>query len=380
MKYYIIAGEASGDMHASNLMKAIRKNDPHADFRIWGGDMMEAAGGKLVKHYRELAFMGFSEVLANIFTILDNITFCKEDILKHRPDVLILVDYPGFNLRIASFAKREGIRVVYYISPQVWAWKKSRVKKIKRDVDKMIVILPFEKDFYARYDVEVDYVGHPLLDELLNKKVTPREKFYKEHLLNDKPIIALLPGSRKQEVSKMLPIMLEVMDEFPSYQFVIGGVSTITLRSYQEMAGEKPVKILNNKTHDLLQYATAALVTSGTATLETALEGVPEVVCYKGNSISFMIAKKIVDVKYISLVNLIMDKLVVHELVQNDLTKENLAKQLNILLTDKSKAEQLKHDYKELKIKLGEQGASERAAKIIKEYLQESIPTEPSTK
>lgn len=369
MKYYIIAGEASGDMHASNLMKAIRKNDEKANFRVWGGDLMEAAGGKLVKHYRDLAFMGFVEVIVNLFTILDNITFCKEDILKYKPDVLVLVDYPGFNLRIAKFAKEKGFKVVYYISPQVWAWKKSRVKKIKRDVDKMMVILPFEKDFYAKFGVDVDFVGHPLLDELLIKKVTPKEKFFKDNYLSDKPIIALLPGSRNQEVSKMLPIMLKVLPDFPDYQFVVGGVSTITLQFYQSIVGDKPVKILNNKTHNLLQYATAAIVTSGTATLETALEGVPEVVCYKGNKLSFMIAKKIVDVKYISLVNLIMDKLVVHELIQDDLTKENLFAQLNLLLNNKPKQDQIKADYAELKIKLGEKGASERAANIILEVV-----------
>jgi len=365
MKYYIIAGEASGDLHASNLMFAIKEKDPEAEFRVWGGDLMKKAGGELVKHYRDLAFMGFIEVFKNLMTIMDNLAFCKSDIQHYQPDALILVDYPGFNLRIAEFAHEKGFKVIYYISPQVWAWKRSRVKKIRRVVDKMMVILPFEKDFYKKYSIDVEFVGHPLLDSLANEKITPKEKFYNANKLGNKPLIALLPGSRKQEVAKMLKIMLEVVPEFKDFQFVVAGVSTITHHFYNQIIGDYSVKILMNKTHDALHYASAALVTSGTATLETALIGTPEVVCYRGNRISFAIAKRIVHVKYISLVNLIMDKLVVKELIQKNLTKKNLMKELALLLNNANKIKQLQSDYNVLKEKLGQAGASERAAEII---------------
>lgn len=365
MKYYIIAGEASGDLHASNLMYAIKERDPQADFRVWGGDLMKKAGGKLVKHYSELAFMGFVEVFKNIFTILDNISFCKTDIMQYKPDALILVDYPGFNLRIAEFAHEKGLKVIYYISPQVWAWKRSRVKKIKRVVDKMIVILPFEKDFYKKYNFEVDFVGHPLLDAIKQEEVSPKDKFYAANGLTNKPIVALLPGSRKQEVGKMLNIMLSVVPEYKEYQFVVAGIGSITHRFYSEIIGDRPVKLLMNKTHEILHYASAALVTSGTAMLETALIGTPQVVCYKGNNISYQIAKRIVHVKYISLVNLIMDKLVVTELIQSELTRENLIKQLDNLLNDKHVIDKIKSDYAELREKLGQAGASKVAAEKI---------------
>lgn len=365
MKYYIIAGEASGDLHAANLMKAIKERDNAAEFRVWGGNRMKAAGGDLVKHYRDLAFMGFAEVIEKLPVILKNISFCKQDIIRFKPDALILVDYPGFNLRIAEFAKKVGFRVVYYISPQVWAWKKSRVKKIKKYVDKMIVILHFEKEFYARYGVDVDFVGHPQLDALAEETVTPKEKFYEKYLLDDQPIIAILPGSRKQEVGRMLSIMLEVMPDFETYQFVVAGVNTITLKYYRSIIGEKPVHVLINDTHDLLHYAEAALVTSGTATLETALTGTPEVICYKGNSLSYRIAKKLIDVKYISLVNLIMDKMVVKELIQHELNKDNLVKELDALLYDPVTRKRIKSDYVELRKKLGQEGASGRAAELI---------------
>ncbi len=365
MKYYIITGEASGDLHAANLMKAIREKDDRATFRVWGGNRMKAAGGDLVKHYRDLAFMGFAEVIKNLPTILNNISFCKQDITRYKPNVLILVDYPGFNLRIAEFAKKAGFRVVYYISPQVWAWKKSRVKKIKKYVDKMIVILHFEKDFYAQYGVDVDFVGHPLLDALAQEKVTPKETFYEKYLLDERPVIALLPGSRKQEVARMLSIMLEVMPDFNDYQFVVAGVNTITLKFYRNIIGNREVKVVVDETHDLLHYAEAAMVTSGTATLETALIGTPEVVCYKGNLISYWIATKLVDVKYISLVNLIMNRIVVKELIQHDLTKENLTSELNLLLKDQTRREKIKKDYLEMREKLGQEGASERAAGLI---------------
>jgi len=369
MKYYIIAGEASGDLHASNLIKEIKKNDANAEFRAWGGDLMEKQGATLVKHYRGLAFMGFVEVLLNLRTIFKNISFCKKDIIQYQPDVIILVDYPGFNLRIAEFAKKEGFKVVYYISPQVWAWKKSRVHTIKKVVDKMLVILPFEEDFYQKYNYQVDFVGHPLLDVLQAKASCDKEEFLKKNSLPQKPIIAMLPGSRKQEVQKMLEQMLKVAPHFLEYQFVVAGVDTIAKEVYTDILINSSAKVVLNQTHDLLRFAEAALVTSGTATLETALLEVPEVVCYKGNRLSYEIAKRIIDVKYISLVNLIMDKLVVKELIQKDLNEKNLVDELNLLLNDKSTKQRLKTDYSELKNRLGISGASRRSANIIADFL-----------
>lgn len=365
MKYYIIAGEASGDVHAANLIRSIKDKDEKSVLRAWGGDRMEAQGAEIVKHYRDLAFMGFVEVLLNIRTISHNISFCKKDILSFKPDVLILVDYPGFNLRIAEFAHKQGIKVVYYISPQVWAWKKSRVHTIKRVVDKMLVILPFEKAFYEKYGVDVDFVGHPVLDEIHDQQKISRTTFIEKNGLKDQPIIALLPGSRKQEISSLLKIMLTVVDRFPDHQFVVAGLSSITDVFYQHILKNAPVKLVMDQTSSLLQHAKAALVTSGTATLETALMEVPEVVCYKGNFISIAIARRIIDVKYISLVNLIMEREIVKELIQNQLNTKNLSRELEIILNEQHKKLQLQADYKELKEKLGEAGASERAATLI---------------
>jgi len=371
MKYYIIAGEASGDVHAANLIRSIKEKDNQAVFRAWGGDRMEVQGAEIVKHYRDLAFMGFIEVLFNIRTIARNISYCKKDILSFKPDVLILVDYPGFNLRIAEFAHKQGIKVVYYISPQVWAWKKSRVYKIKKVVDKMLVILPFEEAFYAKYGVQVEFVGHPLLDEIKNQKKISREEFLNKNGLKDQPIIALLPGSRKQEIGKMLKIMLKVTSDYPDYQFIIGGLPSISPDYYDKIVKDSNATVLFDQTSGLLQHAEAALVTSGTATLETALMDVPEVVCYKANLISVAIAKRIIDVKFISLVNLIMDREIVKELIQNNLTPENLSSEFGLLLNDKEKIQLLKEDYKQLKEKLGKEGASERAADIILNILKE---------
>lgn len=369
MKYYIIAGEASGDLHASNLIRALKIQDVDADIRAWGGDLMQEQGAKIVKHFRDLAFMGFAEVLFNLRTILQNIRFCKRDILAWQPDVLVLVDYPGFNLRIAEFANQKGMKVIYYISPQVWAWKKSRVHAIKKHVDKMLVILPFEKDFYAKYDYPVEFVGHPLLDalptELSNEKL-----FRKENDLSDKPIIALLPGSRKQEIEKMLRIMLEVVIDFPHYQFVIAGAPSIEDDFYVNIIKATGVVFVKNKTQKLLLISEAALVTSGTATLETALLNVPEVVCYKGNAISYQIAKRIVDIPFISLVNLIMNKEVVKELIQAELTAENLKAELNKILSGADKREAVLSNYHELRSKLGEGGASAKAADQIIRFLK----------
>ncbi len=364
MKYYIIAGEASGDLHGSNLMKELKKKDPQAEFRFWGGDLMQQQGGTLVKHYRDLAFMGFSEVIMNLRTILNNIKICKKDIQEYKPDAVILVDYPGFNLRIAEFVKSLGIKVYYYISPQIWAWKTGRVHKIKKFVDRMFVILPFEKEFYAKYDYEVDFVGHPLLDAMKDLPEMNLEKFKSEHGLDDRKVIAILPGSRKQEIKKKLPIMLSVEKDFPEYQFVVAGAPSLDLEFYQEIAGND-LKIVFGKTYDLLRISKAALVTSGTATLETALLNIPEVVCYKGSRISYEIGKRVVKyIKFISLVNLIMDREVVKELIQNELNTKNLKSELEKILTE-PKRSQVLNDYKELREKLGGQGASERTAELI---------------
>jgi lipid-A-disaccharide synthase len=368
LKYYIISGEASGDLHASNLMKALKKEETHTDFRFWGGDLMEQVGGTLVKHYRELAFMGFAEVFMNLRTILNNIKFCKRDILEYGPDAIILVDYPGFNLRIAEFAKKKNIVVHYYISPQIWAWKENRIKKIKRDVDHMYVILPFEKDFYEKkHNYPVHFVGHPLLDAIADRERIDPLVFAKENNLSDKPIVALLPGSRKQEITKMLSVMLKMVSKFPDHQFVIAGAPSQELNFYKKFIDTENIAIVENKTYDLLSVSTAALVTSGTATLETALFKVPEVVCYKGNEISYQIGKRLVNVKYISLVNLILDKEVVTELIQDEFNEENLENELFKILDHKHR-EDMFDQYIELEQKLGGKGASEKTAKLIIKY------------
>ena len=362
-KYYIIAGEASGDLHGSNLMREMYKINSSIDVRFWGGDLMQEQGGELIKHYRDLAFMGFLEVVLNLRTILKNIAFCKEDIKKYKPDTIILIDYPGFNLKIAKFAKKLGVEVIYYISPQVWAWKASRVHDIKKYVDKMIVILPFEQGFYKKYDYKTHYVGHPLLDAIANKKYLELTEFRQKHSLDDKKIIAILPGSRDQEIKKMLPIMMSVCKDFKDYQFVVAGAPSKDKSFYKNLVN-KNVKIVRDDTYNLLKHSTAALVTSGTATLEVALFGVPEVVCYKGNSVSYQIAKRIIDIKYISLTNLIMDKEVVKELIQNELNEKNLKIELSKILEENTR-KQIINDYKLLQNKLGGIGASQRVAKII---------------
>ncbi|MBR5603114.1 MAG: lipid-A-disaccharide synthase [Bacteroidales bacterium] len=366
MKYYIIAGEASGDLHGANLIDSIKKKDPRAKIRAWGGDLMKKQGATLVKHYRDLAFMGFVEVLLHLKTILKNISFCKKDIKKFAPDAIILIDYPGFNIKIAKFAHKLGIKVYYYISPQVWAWKKRRVYTLKKVVDKMLVILPFEKEFYNEYDVDAHFVGHPLLDELSKVKNVNKKVFAKQNNLDPKKeIIALLPGSRKQEVSRMLKVMLETIKMFPDYQFVIGCAPSLPEDYYREIVGDAEVNLVFNKTYQLLQASSAAIVTSGTATLETALLYVPEVVCYRGNPISYIIAKNLIKVKYICLVNLIMDKPVVKELIQDDLTPENISNELKQILSDSNRQLALLEDYEELRYLLGNAGASDNAASVI---------------
>ena len=367
MKYYIIAGEASGDLHGSNLIKALKRLDRDAVIRSWGGDMMKEAGAEVVKHYRDLAFMGFAEVIKNLGTILTNLKFCKQDIEAFRPDVLVLIDYPGFNLRIAKWAKEKGFKVIYYISPQVWAWKESRVKLIREVVDKMLVILPFEKEYFeSKWNYKVEFVGHPLV-EVINDFLSGASTEKK-----NPPVIALLPGSRQQEITKKLPVMLEASRSFPDFQFVVAKAASLDEDFYKGLLEDYPeIKLVSNQTYSLLSTATAALVTSGTATLETALFGVPQVVCYKGSAISYQIAKRLVKVKYISLVNLIMHKEVVKELIQEELTVPNLVKELDSILHDEKKRKQINEDYKALKNLLQQQSnASEKAAQIIVAFLR----------
>lgn len=373
MKYYLIAGEASGDLHGANLMKALTKVDPEAEFRFWGGDLMKAAGGTEVKHYRDLAFMGFLEVVMNLGTILKNIKFCKSDIASFNPDVIIFIDYPGFNLRIAKWARQKGYRTHYYISPQIWAWKEGRIKDIKRDIDEMYVILPFEKDFYEKkHNFPVHFVGHPLIDAIHNRVQLDPETFKNENGLDNRPIIALLPGSRKQEIKKMLEIMISVAKDFKDYQFVIAGAPSQEKSFYETFLTTKNVHFVTNKTYDLLSISEAALVTSGTATLETALLKVPQVVCYKGNRVSYEIAKRVINLDYISLVNLILNKTVVTELIQSDFNSKKLKEALKEILTPEKRTE-LFSDYYDLEKALGGQGASENTAKLIYKATQDGI-------
>jgi lipid-A-disaccharide synthase len=367
MKYYLVAGEASGDLHGANLMKALKEQDAKAEFRYFGGDKMKAEGGDLVKHYAEMAFMGFTEVIFNLQTILRNMKACKEDIKTYAPDVLILIDFPGFNLKIADFAKQNGIRVCYYISPKVWAWNQKRVLKIKKVVDKMFCILPFEVDFYYEWGMKVDYVGNPLLDE--KAAFVPDPDFRLKHKLSDHEIIALLPGSRKQEIERLLPVMLSVIENFPEHQFIVAAAPSFPAVYYQQFIGAKNVKLVFSQTYDLLNVAAAAVVASGTATLETALFKVPQVVVYKGGAISIAIARMVVKIKFISLVNLIMNRKVVTELIQNDCRTANITECLTGLLSG-SKRDQLMYNYTILADRMGEPGASARTAKLITDYLK----------
>ena len=373
MKYYIIAGERSGDLHGSNLIKGIRKHDPDAQIRAWGGDMMQVAGAEIVKHYRELAFMGFFEVVKNLPTILGFLSFCKKDIKNFQPDVVILIDYSGFNMRVAKFAKLNGFKNFYYISPKVWAWNQSRALNIKRFVDKMFVIFPFEKDFFKKYDYEVEYVGNPLFDAIAD--FTPNPNFRKDARLGQKPIIALLPGSRKQEVDSMLALMLSQVYEFPDYQFVIGTVSNLPKELYARWQSIFPVKLVVDDAYNLLSVADAALVTSGTATLETALFNVPQVVCYRGGWAAYQVYKRVIRVPFVSLVNLIAGREVVKELLQYDLTKENLTDELTKITINQSTRQNQLDGYAEIRNILGEKGASERAGMLMVEEVRKNKGT-----
>ncbi|MFB9843490.1 lipid-A-disaccharide synthase [Mucilaginibacter ginsenosidivorans] len=366
MKYYLVAGEASGDLHGANLMKALKEKDPKAEFRFYGGDKMLAEGGELVKHYAEMAFMGFIEVVMNLRAISKNLAACKHDIDSWQPDVLVLIDFPGFNLRIAEFAKSKDILVCYYISPKVWAWNQKRVLKIKRIVDHLFCILPFEVDFYKGWGMEVDYVGNPLLDAIAEFK--PDSAFRKTHNLTGKKIIALLPGSRRQEINRLLPDMVAVAEKWPDYEFVIAGAPSFNTDYYDRYLKDTQLRLVFDATYDLLTNAHAAIVASGTATLETALFDIPQVVVYKGAPVSIAIARMLVKIKFISLVNLIMDKLVVKELIQQDCNPQHINSELALIVEGGPGRLQILADYKNLHKKMGTPGASERTAALIIKY------------
>ena len=370
MKYYLIAGEASGDLHGANLMKALKTTDPEAEFRFFGGDKMLAEGGTLVKHIRDMAFMGFIEVVANLNSIAKNLAFCKADILQWKPDVMVLIDFPGFNLKIAEFAKKNNILVCFYISPKVWAWNQKRVIKIKQIVDHMFCILPFEVDFYKKRDMQVDYVGNPLLDA--KTEFIPDENFAGNNHIGNKKVVALLPGSRKQEISRLLPVMISVVDKFPKYQFVIAGAPNFDKEYYDRFKKGHDIPVLFNATYDLLNIAQAAIVASGTATLETALFNVPQVVVYRGHPVSIAIARMVVKIGFISLVNLIMDAMVVKELIQEECNAENIFNEIDAILNNQAYRTTMLNSYELLDEKMGKPGASLKTGKLIVKYTLEN--------
>ncbi len=372
MKYYIITGEASGDLHGANLMKGLLKSDPEARFRFWGGDRMAEVGGgeNLAKHYKAASFFGITEVLKNLRTVLSQLRECERDVLDFAPDVLICIDYPGFNLKVARFAKEHGIKVFYYISPKVWAWKEGRVKKLKKYVDTLFIIFPFEIEYFRRHGIEAVYEGNPLMDSVEERRaeLPSREEFLKENALGEKPLIALLAGSRASEIRNNLPFMVELSSRFPSYQFVVAGVPWLEGRLYDEILAGSDVKFVCGKTYEALCFAEAAVVTSGTATLEAALIGTPEVVCYKTDGLSAQVGKLLIKVKFISLVNLIMDREVVRELIQWDMTIPNAEAELGAILPGGGKREAMLEDFAALRRVVGEAGASDRfAARMVEE-------------
>ncbi|MGI9543203.1 MAG: lipid-A-disaccharide synthase [Cyclobacteriaceae bacterium] len=363
MRYYIIAGEPSGDLHGSNLIKSILRKEPEAKIRCWGGDLMQAAGGELVVHYREMAFMGFLEVLLNIRTILKRLKFCKDDLTAFDPDVLILIDYPGFNLRMARYAKDNGMKVCYYISPKVWAWKQSRVRTIKEHVDRMFVILPFEEGFYQQFDYHVDYVGNPLVETINRHQVNV--DFRRKHNLGEGQIIAVLPGSRRQELKYMLSMMIAVAEDFPDFIFVVAGMGNLPSSYYSSIVNHPRIKLILDQTYDLLAHSYAALVTSGTATLETALFEVPQVVCYKTSWISYQIGRRLVKVSFISLVNLIAEKEVVKELIQHKFNKPELTRELTSIASETNTRKNQLEGYKLVKDRLTTMNASDNATELL---------------
>lgn len=366
MRYYIIAGEVSGDLHASFLMQEIKRDDPGAEFRFWGGDLMKKQGGEIVKHIKDLAFMGFVEVLFNLKTIINNLKLCKKDIIEYNPDAVVLVDYPGFNLRIAKFSKRKGFPTFYYISPKVWAWKKGRIKTMRRVLTKLFVIFPFEEEFFQRNNLKADYVGNPLLDEIYQyRKENDKEEFLRVNNLGGKPIIALLPGSREQEIKSLLPLQTSLVDKFPEFDFVVAGVSSHSKDFYYKYILSNKAKLIFDKTYSILNVSHAAVVCSGTATLETALFNIPEVVCYKANPISFAIGKLLVNLDYISLVNIILNKMAVVELLQKDWNWEDLHKEFKKIAFDEQYRVQMQMEFSNLRTMLGNAGASRIVAKKI---------------
>lgn len=374
MKYYIIAGEASGDLHGSNLIKELKNINPSSTFRCWGGDLMKSQCNKLVMHYEDFSYMGFLEVIVNAKKILSYISLCKKDIEEYNPDVIIYIDYPGFNMKIAEWAKRKNFINHFYISPKVWVWKEYRVKKIKRVIDKMYVILPFEEGFYInKHNYKVDFVGHPLLDAIENQKEFNRQEFLTKNKLSSKPVIALLPGSRNQEIIKLLPLMLDVVSNFNDYQIIIAGAPNKSINYYEKIIlsnneSRSSIKVICNQTYDILRISSAAIVTSGTATLETALFKVPQVVCYKTSMISYLIGRLLIhNLKFISLVNIILDKHVVKELIQNNCNKDNLVIELQKILNKSDRSLMLK-EYELLHKKLGGKGASKKTAELISKY------------
>lgn len=377
MKYYIIAGEASGDLHGSNLMKGLKKVDSEAEFRFWGGDKMAEVGGRtnLVRHYKESAFMGYVEVIRNLKTILGQISYCKKDIERYKPDVVILIDYAGFNLRIAKFAKENGIKVFYYIAPKVWAWKEYRIKKIKKYVDSLFIIFPFEVEYFRKHGIEAIYEGNPLMDAIEQRRpeLVPIGEFKESNAISDeRPIIALLAGSRKSEISYNLPFMVEVAAEFPQYKFVVAGVSWLDRELYAKLLADTEISFVQDQTYQLLSVCDAAIVTSGTATLETALLGAPEFVCYKQNALTIALVRAFAKVEYASLVNLVLDREAVRELLQSDITVGNAVAELRAILPGGEKEAKMKEDYAELRRLIGGPGASDRFAGRMVEILKKS--------
>jgi len=367
MRYYLIAGEASGDLHGSNLMKELRIADSESEFRFFGGDLMQKVGGELVKHYREMAFMGIFDVLMNIRTIKRNMEFCKKDLLEFRPEILILIDYPGFNLRIAEFAKQHNIKVYYYISPKLWAWKEYRVKKVKAFVDEMYTIFPFETAFYAKHGYKVNYVGNPIMDSLeaYKKSAKKKERFFEKNKLDKRPIVAILSGSRVKEIKRILPVMVQATEGLAEFQFVIAGVNTIDKKVYEQIIGGRKISLIFNQTYDLLNNSYAAIVTSGTAALETALFNVPQVILYKvegGRIIDFIMRYFVLKTKWVSLPNIILQKTAVLELLQKDMTLKKVRNEVEKLLYDYNYRKKIVEDYIRLKSIMGKSGCSKRAA------------------